>query len=381
MYQELRSRISAETLPFLQVVIGPRQTGKSTLIGQIAESWNGSKQLASADGVVPHGPDWITFLWEKACAKPGITLLAIDEIQKVKNWSEAIKGLFDRDRHSNKLRVILSGSASLTLQRGLTESLAGRFELIRCPHWGHDETQHAFGWDLETHLKFGGYPAPASMIESPGRWMSFMRESIIEPVLGRDLQSAVQIQKPALFRQLFSLAMNYPAQEISYQKLLGQLQDHGNAATIKHYLEVLKGGFLVEILEKYSESGVVRKSSSPKIIPMAPALIHAFNDPLLVDSDPEWRGRVFEAAIGAHLVRSGCELYYWRDDHGEIDFVVKWGREVFGIEVKSGRRKRMSGAVHFKKQFPDAKLIVLDWSSGRQFLSTVPSQKTLHLMV
>lgn len=377
MYKELNSRINAESLPFLQVVIGPRQTGKSTLIGQIAESWEGSKELASADGVVPHGPDWIAFLWEKAAEKPGTTLLAIDEIQKVRNWSEALKGLFDRDRHSNKLRVILSGSASLTLQRGLTESLAGRFELIRCPHWGLDESQSAFGWDLTTHLKFGGYPAAASLIESTERWTGFMRDSIIEPVLGRDLQSAVQIQKPALFRQLFALAMNYPAQEISYQKLLGQLQDRGNVATIKHYLDVLKGGFLIEILEKYSESGVVRKSSSPKLIPMAPALIHAFNDPSRIDSDPDWRGRVFEAAIGAHLVRSGCELFYWRDVNVEIDFVAKWGRKVFGIEVKSGRRKRMSGASHFKKQFPHAQLITLDWTSGRQFLSTTPTQEKL----
>ena len=381
MLKELQARIQEESLPFIQVVIGPRQTGKSTLIGQIAESWHGNKELASADGVVPLGPEWISFLWQKAIEKPGVTLLAIDEIQKVKNWSEALKVLFDRDRLSNKLRIILSGSASLSLQRGLTESLAGRFELVRCPHWGLDESREAFAWDLTTHLKFGGYPAPAALIKSPPRWKNFMQDGIIEPVLGRDLQSAVQIQKPALFRQLFALTMNYPAQEISYQKLLGQLQDRGNAATIKHYLEVLKGGFLIEILEKYSESGIVRKSSSPKIIPMAPALIHAFNDPSLIDSDPEWRGRVFEAAIGAHLVRSGCELFYWREDNAEIDFVAKWNREVFGIEVKSGRRKRTNGAVHFKNRFPHARIVILDWNTGGQFLAMNPTREALQALI
>lgn len=377
MLKTLQERMQQESLPFIQVLIGPRQTGKSTLIGQIADSWHGSKELASADGVVPLGPEWISFLWQKAIEKPGVTLLAIDEIQKVTNWSEAIKVLFDRDRHANKLRVVLSGSASLSLQRGLRESLAGRYELVRCPHWGLDESREAFGWDLTTQLKFGGYPAPATLIDSLQRWKSFMVDGIIEPVLGRDLQSAVQIQKPALFRQLFALAMNYPAQEISYQKLLGQLQDRGNAATIKHYLEVLKGGFLVEILEKYSENGIVRKSSSPKLIPMAPALIHAFNDPSLIDSDPDWRGRVFESAIGAHLLRSGCELFYWRDDNAEIDFVAKWDREIFGIEVKSGRRKRINGAVHFKNRFPHARVIVLDWNTGAQFLAMNPTREAL----
>ncbi len=377
MTAELLKRVESSHLPFLQVLIGPRQTGKSTIIAQLAEYWKGSKLIESADGIAPHGAEWLEFVWQKALDMPGTTLLCIDEIQKVRGWSEVVKKLFDRDRNTNKLRVVLSGSASLTLQAGLTESLAGRYELVSSPHWGLDESHAAFGWDLSTHLKFGGYPAPAFLIEDVQRWRSFVRDSIIEPVLGRDLQTAMQIQKPALLRQLFSLVTSYPAQEISYQKLLGQIQDHGNVATIKHYLDILKGGFLIETLEKYSPSAVVKKGSSPKMIPMAPALIHAFSNPAAVDEDPEWRGRVFESAVGAHLLRTNCELYYWREGDSEVDFVAIFDRQVYGIEVKSGRRKRANGLIAFKKKFPKIKTLLLDWDGGRNFLAGPASLEAL----
>lgn len=369
----LTQRLASSELPFLQVILGPRQTGKSTLIQQAAERWNGSKEIASADQVTPPHAEWIEFLWQKALEKSGVTLLAIDEIQKVRHWSESIKRLFDRDRHSQKLRVVLSGSASLGLQQGLTETLAGRYEIIRCPHWGLDECQEAFGWDLITYLKFGGYPAPAFMIDDVMRWQAFLSDSIVEPVLGRDLQSMVTIQKPGLLRQLFALAMQLPAQEISYQKLLGQLQDEGNTATIKHYLDILKGGFLLDTLEKYFPSPLRQKSSSPKIIPAAPALIHAFSNPAGIDSDPDWRGRVFEAAIGAHLRRCNCELFYWREGDLEVDFVAKCGGDIIGVEVKSGRRKRTGGLIAFKKKFPKAHTLFVDWEAGKRFLATPPS--------
>ena len=377
MLGQLQARVAEPKLSFLQVLLGPRQTGKSTLLHQVAASWTGSKEINSADGLTTHGPEWIEFLWLKATEKPGPTLLAIDEIQKVKGWSEVVKVLFDKHRHQFGLSVVLSGSASLSLQSGLSDSLAGRYEIIRSPHWGFDECHSVFRWTLSTYLKFGGYPAPADMISDIDRWRGFVRDSIVEPVLTKDLQSSVTIQKPALLRQLFGLAMRFPAQEISYQKLLGQLQDRGNTATIRHYLDVLKGGFLLETLEKYSGSIVKQKSSSPKIIPLAPALIHAFSDPRAIDLDPEWRGRVFEAAIGAHLLRTGCELFYWRDGDREVDFVADFGQDVFGLEVKSGRRKRSDGIIEFKKRFPHARTLLLDAEKGQKFLALPPSMKSL----
>ncbi len=364
----LQQRLNQNDLQFIQVLLGPRQVGKSTAIAQIAEEWKGKAIVESADRLSPPNAEWIAFHWQRALEQDGPCLLAIDEIQKVQRWREQVKILFDRDRHKKQLRVILSGSASLTLQQGLSESLAGRYELIRCPHWGLDESREAFGWDLETYLKFGGYPSAAPMVHEKERWQSFIRDGIIEPVIGRDLQSMINIQKPALLRQLFELAMYYPAQEVSYQKLLGQLQDHGNTATIKHYLEILAGGFLVITLEKFVKSGVRRKSSSPKIIPLAPALIHAFNDPQKIDDEPEWRGRVFECAIGAHLHRLNMGLSYWRENDDGVDFVLQNGPEIIGIEVKSGRRKSEKGLMAFKKLYPEAKTLTMDLEKGRSWL-------------
>ena len=376
-FNELSRRTHGDTLNFMQVLLGPRQVGKSTTIRQLADSWSGPKIIESADQLTPPKADWIEFLWQRAIEQQGTCLLVIDEIQKVRDWANVLKILYDRDRKKNKLRVVLSGSASLSLQSGLSDSLAGRYEVIRCPHWGLDESRQAFNWDLATYLKFGGYPAAAELIHDVNRWRGFMRDSIIEPVIGRDLQTAVTIQKPALLRQLFDLAMRYPAQEISFQKLLGQLQDEGNSATIKHYLEILAAGFLLVTLEKFSGSAVRQKSSSPKILPLSPALIHAFTDPEKIETDGEWKGRVFEAVIGAHLYRLPGELMYWREGNVEVDYVLKIDGNVIGIEVKSGRRKRQNGIIAFKKAYPKAHTVTLDWQLGEAFLSGPPDYKAL----
>ena len=358
-------------------MIGPRQVGKSTVIEQLAAQWTGSKIIVTADNLAVPSQEWIAFHWQRAVELQGPVLLVFDEIQKVKHWSEQIKILFDRDRRKHQLRIVLSGSASLALQHGLTESLAGRYELVKAPHWRLNEHNHLSGWNHIDYLKFGGYPATAKYIDDIPRWQSLIRDSIIEPVISRDLQTAVTIQKPALLRQVFALAMHYPAQEISYQKLLGQLQDHGNTATIKHYLDVLSGGFLLLTLEKYAKQGLRQKASSPKIIPLAPALISAFTSPNLIDTDSEWRGRVFEAAIGAHLSQIGEPLFYWRDGDFEVDFVIDTNRLLLGIEVKSGRRKRQNSTIEFKKRCPSANIIILDWEQGFNFLSRPPTLESL----
>ena len=244
----------------MQVLLGPRQVGKSTALAQLMDECSHSKLYVTADQVSPPDIRWLEFQWQKARELPPPTLLVIDEVQKINNWSSVIKLLFDRDRKKYDLRIILSGSASLNLQKGLTESLAGRYELIRAPHWGFDECEKLFNWDLETFLKYGGYPSAAELIDDKTRWQSFIQNSIIEPVLGRDIQSLVNIQKPALLRQLFELCMTLPAHEISFQKLLGQLQDSGNATTIKHYLEILEGAFLLKKLEKFSTKKLNKKA-------------------------------------------------------------------------------------------------------------------------
>jgi predicted AAA+ superfamily ATPase len=363
----LRERLT-EDLNFIQVVIGPRQIGKTTGLRQIVDKWEGPYIMVSADEIAPPTGDWIELHWKRARAIGAGTLLVIDEVQKIPNWSTVVKRLFDEDRVSAALKVVLLESASLTLQRGLAESLAGRFEVIHADHWSLAECNKAFGWGILEFLKFGGYPAAASLVHDEDRWQKHIRNAIIEPVLIRDLLGMSAVNKPALFRQTFETALCYPAQEVSLQKLLGQLQESGNVSTIKHYLEMYEGAFLLRSLQKFSGSAIRKRASSPKILPLNNALIHAFRKPSEVDSNQEWRGRVFECAVGAALAHLDGHLYYWRDGRHEVDFVMEKGKRVFAVEVKSGRMRGRRGLERFMQLYPSAIPVVIDWDKGEELL-------------
>jgi len=364
-----------EKLNFIQVVMGPRQVGKTTALEQICARFPGPTHMVSADEFAPPHADWIELNWKMAESKGLGTLLVIDEIQKIPNWSVVVKRLFDAQRSERRLKVVLLGSASLMLQKGLTESLAGRYEVVFSRHWNFKECHEAFGWDLNSYLKFGGYPAAAEICADTKRWRDFMNHSIIEPVLLRDLLSMAVVNKPALFRQAFILCLAYPAMEISLQKLLGQLQDAGNVTTLKHYLELFEGAFLIKALQKYSGSEIKKRGSSPKILPLNTGLVNAQRDPSDVDRDPEWRGHLFECAIGAELSNQFDEVMYWREGGSEVDFVVKTSSALFAIEVKSGRRRRPGGLAQFVARYPACTPMILDLDQGTRLLSGTPLEE------
>lgn len=357
-----------EDLNFIQVVLGPRQVGKTTGLKQIASRWPGPVQMVSSDEAAPLSADWIELNWKIARSKGKGTLLVIDEIQKIPDWSRAVKRLFDEDRTACHLKIVLLGSASLTLQKGLADSLAGRYEVLHAGHWNLNECRTAFNWDLNSFLKFGGYPAAAELSADVKRWKDFINYSIIEPVLLKDLLSVVPVHKPALFRQTFLLSLAYPAMEVSLQKMLGQLQESGNVSTIKHYLELFEAAYLIKTLQKYSGSEIRKRGSSPKIIPLNTGLVNAQGDPLEVDRNPDWFGRIFECAVGAELCRQFDEIFYWRDGNAEVDFIIKTGSRIFAVEVKSGRIRRTSGLAEFMQRYPECIPVVIDLDKGTRLL-------------
>jgi predicted AAA+ superfamily ATPase len=363
----LQKRLGAE-LNFIQVVLGPRQVGKTTGVQQVVRKWGGPSLMVTADEIAAPGPDWITVQWQRAGNLGENALFIIDEVQKIPGWSSRVKYLFDQDRKQGGLKIVLLGSASLTLQQGLAESLAGRYEIIPAHHWNLSECEKACGWQLDDFLMFGGYPAAAELVGEIERWQSFLRNAIVEPVLIKDILGMTTVGKPALFRQTFELSMAYPAQEVSYQKLLGQLQESGNVTTIKHYLELLEGAFLLKTLQKYSGSTMRKKGSSPKILPLNTALIHAFRNPSAVESDADWRGRVFEAAVGAALARTEGDLYYWRDGKFEVDFILQLEGKLFAVEVKSGRRRVSRGMEKFLSEYPESIPLFITYENAENLL-------------
>jgi len=352
-YQRPQAAVLAERLAeprrHLQVVAGPRQVGKSTLVQQVAEASGLPVRSASADEPTLRGPQWIEQQWQAArlaaaeAGKAG-AVLVLDEIQKIPGWSEQVKRLWDEDtRKRLPLKVVLLGSAPLLVAQGLTESLAGRFELLHLPHWSFAEMRAAFGFSLDQYLFHGGYPGAAPLVRQPQRWARYIADSLIETSISRDVLLLTRVDKPALLRRLFELACRYSGQALSYTKMLGQLHDAGNSTTLAHYLDLLGGAGLVVGLQKYAGDVARSRGSSPKLQVLNTALLTAPSGLTLAEAraDGEFWGRLVESAVGAHLANAAaggeCELYYWRERNQEVDFVVKAGRRLAAIEVKSGR--------------------------------------------
>lgn len=358
--------------PFIQVVAGPRQVGKSTLVDQVLANLELTAHVASADDPAAHNTTWVAQQWDTARALARTSgrkgaVLVIDEIQKVPKWSDIVKSKWDQDTRSGlKLKVVLLGSSPLLMQQGLEESLAGRFELVRLQQWGYAEMRDAFKWDIDRYLFFGGYPGAARLHRDLSRWRHYMRDALIETSIARDVVQMTRVDKPALLRRLFELGCSYSGQELSYTKMLGQLQDAGNTTTLSWYGELTSAIGLLTPMGKYAGQQVRQRASSPKWMVHDTALLTAplGLSPARAMKDGALWGRIVESAIGAHLLKGareeGYEVFYWRDADKEVDFVVKRGSRITAIEVKSGKHTgALPGMDAFNLAFkPDRLLLV-----------------------
>ena len=302
--------------------------------------------------------------WQQNRSERGF-VLAVDEVQKIPDWSEAVKGLWDADRrHGRRLHVILLGSAPLLMQRGMTESLAGRYETIRLAHWSFAEMSAAFDFDLASYVYFGGYPGAAPLVGEEGRWRAYVVDAIIEPNIERDILAIQRVDKPVLLKRLFEVGAEYSGQILSFTKMLGQLQDAGNTTTLPRYLDLLANAGLIAGLPNFAGSPHRRRASIPKLNVLNTALMSALSGYTFEEAkaDRSFWGRLVESAVGAHLFNSGVpelRLHYWRHRSREVDFVLSRGPRLAAVEVKSGaRRTRLSGLEGFGEQFGGAATIL-----------------------
>jgi predicted AAA+ superfamily ATPase len=359
---ELRRNLHARSA-HLQVVLGPRQVGKTTTVLRfIREHLKDHAIYVSADETFNPAREWLTEQW--VLAQQQGKVLFIDEIQKCFDWAGVLKGLYDRaKRESRPVKCVLLGSSSLDIQKGLSESLTGRFQLLRVYHWNYAESKEGYGLTFDEYLRFGGYPGSYQFLNSPS-WNDYVQNSIIGTVIDKDILLFHRIQNPALFRQAFEILTSYPAQELSYTKLLGSLQEKGNVELVKYYLSLYEGAFLIKALPKFSKKAHLKRSSSPKILPLAPCL------PYLQIRDaytPDEKGRVFEVMVGSQLVRTQEPLYYWREGSNEVDFILEVGRSIFAIEVKSGRKRSALGLNAFQAKFPGSKAVIITLENYQEF--------------
>lgn len=369
MYQRrhlniLKSRM-AEPRRRMQIVMGPRQVGKSTLVGQFTEGVSVPFDFFAADGVNRFDSSWIPNKWQQVRMRMDIHseqehILIIDEVQKIRGWSEQVKKEWDEDSRSHRnLKVILLGSSRLLLQKGLEESLEGRFETIKMGYWDWQEMHEAFGFSMDEYVYFGGFPGLAPDIQDEDRWRNLMEDSIISPILTRDILEIEEIRNPALLRQVFELACTESAKELSLTKMQGTMNS-GTVPTIKNYLDILNKSMIVQPLQNYSPSRVKEKQSVPKMQVFNNAFRNRFGtfsfDEARVDP-AEW-GRLVESAVGAHLANRAMtddyELFYWRNERRqECDYVLRKGQALVAIEVKSGSVDKTVGFEKFKEQFAD----------------------------
>ncbi len=361
-FHELKSRIE-EPRNKIQVITGPRQVGKSTLVKQVLQEITIDYMLISADNVNHENTAWIGEMWETARQRMKLKqakefLLIIDEVHKIGNWSEAVKKEWDADTfHDINLKLVLLGSSRLLIKDGLTESLAGRYELIRMSHWSYTEMHDAFGIDSDHYIFFGGYPGGISLISNETRWARYIKDSIISPAIEHDILMTKVVYKPELMRQLFELGCTYSGEEISLTKLLGQLQDAGNVTTLANYLTTLDESRLLCGLQKYANDNARKYNSIPKMMVYNNALLSALSglNYAKAFTDPKIWGRWVESTVGTYLLNMADELdykvFYWRERNDEVDFILEHNHKCIAIEVKNGRRTTNNGIRVFKDKF------------------------------
>ena len=371
-YQIIRKRLE-EPRKFIQVVMGPRQVGKSTVVKQVLQDIDLPFLLFSADNVPASNSAWVSNCWaavrsQKESKAYGCVILVIDEIQKIANWSEVVKKEWDDDTfHNLDIRVLLLGSSRVMLEKGLSESLAGRFEEIRMSHWSYAEMKECFGYTLDQYMFYGGYPGAAELIAEPDRWEQYIQSAIIDTTINKDILMDTPISKPALLRQTFELGAAYSGEVLSLSKMLGSLQDAGNTVTLAGYINLLDESGMLCGIQKYSIDTSRRRASIPKLQVYNNALKAIFYPYTFEQSILDRRawGRIFESSIGAWLVSQAFvhrfEVFYWRERELEVDFILRKKGIVIAIEVKSNAEKNTKGLNAFKERFnPKSAFIVGD---------------------
>ncbi len=369
-YDEVMSRIQ-EPRSKIQVLVGPRQVGKSTLIGQVLQECSMPYGSFSADDIVGSSDNWFHTVWETQrmtmdARGESRRLLVVDEVQKIQNWSEIVKAEWDLDtREKRELIVVLLGSSRMLIEKGLTESLAGRFELIRLPHWTYKEMKECFGWTLPQYVYYGGYPGASQYITDEKRWRNYIKDSLVEPSISKDVMLDTKIMKPQLLRQLFELGSCYSGELLSLTKIAAQLQEVGNVTTLANYLHLLDECGLLCGLQKYAEDNARKYNSIPKFQVHNSALRNVYTDEEFLDviENPQLWGRIVESAVGAYLVSQSAivdyKVYYWREGNNEVDFVlVRRGKKI-AIEVKTGRRTTNTGLPKFVEAYKPHKSFVV----------------------
>lgn len=370
--RELLLQRLAEPAPSrIQLLAGPRQVGKTTLLLELAEKLGSVAIYVAADGPEASLPGFWERLWARAesCAKAdGRAVVLLDEAHVLHDWATRLKGEWDRLRRRRlAVQIVATGSSALHLGLGSRESLAGRFERIVLSHWSAASLVDVFHVDpgdaAEMLVRMGAYPGAFAYRDDLDRWAAYVRDAILEPAIGRDLLALAPVRKPALLRQVFAVCASSPAQIVSLQKIQGQLQDPGAIETVAHYLALLEEAFLVAPLVKHSLKTARRRAAPPKLVTLSNAFLAITHPHGMPDRErePARFGMWVENACLAFAWNAGQRVSYWREEPFEVDAVIEgnWGK--WAVEIKTGAVSPadLRGLTEFTRRYTDYRPLVL----------------------
>lgn len=375
--ETLRSRLAEPAPGRIQILAGPRQVGKTTLLLALAAEAGAAALYHPLDGPGASLPGSWERTWARAgeiAVAEGRCILLLDEVHLLGDWSALLKGAHDRIRRRRvPVHVVATGSSALRVARGSRESLAGRFERLTLSHWSAPSLAAAFRIPRRAAplllVRQGSYPGSMEFRADLPRWAAYVRDAIVEPAIGRDLLGLGAVRKPALLRQVFAACAASPARVLSLEKIRGLLADRGALETVAHYLALLEEGFLVAPLPKFSPRVHRLRNAPPKILLLNNALATALDpagppDPL---RDRERFGALVENACLAHAWNRGQRVSYWREEPLEVDGVLEgtWGS--FVLEVKTGpvRPSELRGLLEFHRRFPSFRPLLVGEEAGR----------------
>ena len=375
--EALRRRLAEPAPGRIQLVTGPRQVGKTTLLLELAAELGERATYFAADGPEAALPGFWERLWNRAEAaatsQRGRNVVLIDEVQHLADWAARLKAEWDRLRRKRlPVHVVATGSSALRLARGSKESLAGRFERLTLAHWSASALAQTLGFmpddAAELVVRMGAYPGAMELRDDMPRWVAYVRDAIVEPAIGRDILALAAVRRPALLRQIFAIAAASPAQIVSLQKLQGQLQDRGALETIAQYLHLLEEAYLVAPLEKHASRPARRRAAPPKLVTLSNALVAVVDPRGIPDAarEPERFGAWVENACLAFAWNSGYRVAYWREEPMEVDGVIDGSRGSWAIEVKTGPFgvADVRGLLEFTRRFSRYQPLLLCDPSG-----------------
>lgn len=339
----IRSRYQEEIQRFQKVfpvvaILGPRQAGKTTLAKEIAASEYFEWDTNYFD---LENPIDLARLSEPMLGLRNLSgLVVIDEVQLQPDLFPIIRVLVDRP--DNSIKFLILGSASRDLSRQTSESLAGRIGYVELGPFNLEEVGRE---NIETLWNRGGFPRSYLADSREASWL--WRRQYLTTLIQQDFSQSGLNLHPTVQNQFLTMLAHYHGQLVNYSDL-GRSLDMSHP-TIKRYLDILAGLFLIRIIQPWHENVAKRQVKSPKLYIRDSGLLHSLmgiSTESQLTTNPKlgasWEGFALEQLISTLNVNSS-QYYFW-NIHGqaELDLLVLNGSRRLGYEFKYSDAPRMT---------------------------------------